>query len=134
MKCMERNKSVFWYSTYKDKQYVVDEYGNNTGEFEIIRNNPKRYKANISSAKGESETQVFGANEIYDKTIVLDDTKTDIDIYTVLWVDIMPELNEDGSLAVDENSEIVTPYDYQVKKVAKSLNSVTLAISKVNVK
>ena len=40
---------------------------------------------------------------------------------------------EPGSLAVDENGEILTPWDYIVKKVARSLNSVSIAITKVNV-
>lgn len=56
-----------------------------------------------------------------------------IDEYTVLWVDTVPTVDEDGVLAVNENGEILTPHDYIVKKVAKSLNSVSIAISKVNV-
>lgn len=56
-----------------------------------------------------------------------------IDEYTVLWVDRTPQMDEEGNLAVNEKGEVITPHDYIVKKVAKSLNVVSLAISKVSV-
>ena len=65
--------------------------------------------------------------------IVIDNDAPDIDEYTVLWVDTVPTVDEDGVLTVNENGEILTPHDYIVKKVAKSLNSVSIAISKVTV-
>ena len=37
MKTMERNKSKFFYALYKEKVAKTDEYGNVTGEYEIIR-------------------------------------------------------------------------------------------------
>ena len=68
-----------------------------------------------------------------DKVIVMDNNAPPIDEYSVLWVDSVPKLNEDGELAIDAEGKILTPYDYVVKKVAKSLNVVSLAISKVTV-
>lgn len=125
MKMMERNKGRFWYSLYKGRAEKIDEYGNLTGEFEIIRGNPQEYRANISAAKGEINTRQFGESESYDKVIVMDKGCPDIDEYSVLWIDTVPEITEDGTTQ--------TPYDYIVKKVAKSLNSVSIAISKVQV-
>ncbi len=61
------------------------------------------------------------------------DNPPPIDEYSVLWVDTTPELNEDGTLVVNEEGQVTTPYDYIVKKVAKSLNGVSIAISKVSV-
>ena len=87
--------------------------------------NPIEFFANISAAKGETQTRQFGENESYDKVIVLDSDAPSIDEYSILWVDVIPELKEDG--ATD------TPHDYVVKKVAKSLNVTSIAISKVNV-
>ena len=37
MRMMERNKSKFFYALYKEKVPKTDEYGNVTGEYEIIR-------------------------------------------------------------------------------------------------
>ena len=133
MRMMERNKSKFFYALYKEKVPKTDEYGNVTGEYEIIRDNPVEFFANISAAKGETSTRQFGESESYDKVIVMDNEAPTLDIYSVLWVDTVPLLDNTGALALDESGKVITPYDYIVKKVAKSLNSVSIAISKVTV-
>ena len=56
-----------------------------------------------------------------------------IDAYTILWVDTVPKLSEDGSLLLNDDGSTVTPHDHIVKKVAKSINSVSIAISRVEV-
>ena len=56
-----------------------------------------------------------------------------IDEYSILWIDRVPQLDENGALALNDEGEVITPHDYIVKKVARSLNSVSIAISKVNV-
>lgn len=133
MKCMERNKSRFFYSLYEGKTALTDEYGNVTGEYDVVHGNPIEFTANISAAKGETTTRQFGESESYDKVIVMDNDAPNIDEYTILWIDTVPELDEDGALAVNDDGDIITPHDYIVKKVAKSLNSVSIAISKVEV-
>lgn len=133
MKCMQRNKSHFFYALYESKEEIKDEYGNATGEYELKYGNPIDFSANISAAKGETSTRQFGESEDYDKVIVFDNEAPPIDEYSVLWVDTKPSLNGDGSLVKDEDGNTITPHDYIVKKVAKSLNVVSIAISKVNV-
>lgn len=133
MRMMVRNKSEFYYSLYKEKIPKTDEYGNVTGEYDIIRDNPMKFAANISAAKGETSTRQFGESESYDKVIVMGNDAPPIDEYTVLWVDRTPQVDEDGALALNDDDEVITPHDYIVKKVAKSLNSVSIAISKVTV-
>lgn len=44
-----------------------------------------------------------------------------------------PQVDETGALVTNDDGEVITPHDYIVKKVAKSLNSVSVAISKVTV-
>lgn len=133
MRCLNRNKVKFFYSLYEGREPITDEYGNVTGEYDVKHGNPTEGYANISAAKGETQTRQFGESETYDKVIVMDNESPPIDEYSVLWVDTVPQLNEDGSLAVDEEGNVLTPHDYIVKKVAKSLNNVSIAISKVNV-
>lgn len=133
MRCMNRNKVKFFYALYVGREPITDEYGNVTGEYDVKHGNPTEGYANISAAKGETQTRQFGESETYDKVIVMDNEAPQIDEYSVLWVDTEPQINEDGSLAVDEEGNILTPHDYIVKKVAKSLNNVSIAISKVNV-
>lgn len=125
MRCMVRNQRKFYYALYIDSTEIIDEYGNGTGEYKVSHSNPTKALGNVSSATGETQIQQFGGSESYDKVIVLDNPNTPIDEYSILWVDTLPRLNEDGTTE--------TPYDYVVKKVARSLNSVSIAISKVQV-
>ena len=126
MRCMVRNQSKFYYALYINKTELTDEYGNNTGEYEVSYGNPAKALGNVSSARGEIQSRQFGESESYDKVIVLDNRDTPIDEYSILWVDTLPLLNPDGSTN--------TPHDYIVKKVARSLNNVSIAISKVSVR
>lgn len=123
MRCMNRNKVKFFYALYLGKAPIKDEYGNDTGEYEVKHGSPVEFSANISAAKGETQTRQFGENEIYDKVIVMDENAPPIDEYSILWVDSTPTIKEDGTTE--------TPHDYIVKKVTKSLNVVSVAISKV---
>ena len=125
MRCMVRNQTKFYYALYIDSIATKDEYGNDTGEYEVLHSNPIKALGNVSSARGETQVRQFGESESYDKVIVLDNPNIPINEYSILWVDTLPHLNEDGTTA--------TPHDYVVKKVARSLNSVSIAISKVNV-
>ena len=125
MRCMERNKQVFYFSSFTDKVGLVDEYGNRTGEYKVLYDNPTKLSGNISAAMGEMQNRQFGESELYDKVIVLCNPNVSIDEYSILWVDTLPTLKEDGSTD--------TPHDYIVKKIARSLNSVSIAISKVTV-
>ena len=72
MRCMQRNKVKFFYALYEGKEAITDEYGNVTGEYAVKHGNPIEFFANISAAKGETQTRQFGENESYDKVIVLD--------------------------------------------------------------
>lgn len=124
MRCMARNKSIFYYALYDSSDEIIDDDGNKTGQYEVTHGNPVKAYGNISAARGETQSRQFGESENYDKVIVLDNPNTPINEYTILWVDIAP---------VIVNGSTETPHDYVVRKVARSLNSVSIAISKVKV-
>ena len=126
MRTLARNKIRIYYANYSGKKPIKDEYGNLTGEYDIVYDNPVEIKANVSAARGESTTRQFGEDEGYDRVIVMDDPKAPINVSSVFWIDTLPEIKPDGSTE--------TPYDYIVKQVAPSLNSVSIAVSKVNVR
>lgn len=123
MKAMERNKRTFWYCLYDRKEPIIDEDGNETGEEQIVYKPAQSLRANISAASGSSQVEQFGNLAGYDKVIVLDDTSCLIDENAVLFIDKEPEYDDDGKPL----------YDYRVKRVAKSLNSVSIAATKVSV-
>lgn len=124
MRCLERNKRAFYYALYLRKESLKDEYGNESSELKVIYSEPKMLKANISPASGDSQIEQFGNSLKYDKVIVLDDTDCPTDENTVLCVDMQPAYDGEGNLL----------FDYVVKKIARSINSVSIAISKVNVR
>ena len=125
MRCLTRNKSKFYYASYIGEIEIIDENGNATGEYEISYSKPVQILGNVSAAQGEMQSRQFGESESYDKVIVLNDRNAPIDEHSILWVDTLPHLNEDGSTD--------TPHDYVVRRVARSLNGVSIAIGKVDV-
>ena len=126
MRCLRRNKINFFYALYEKKVALEDDYGNKTGEYEVFYTNPVELSANISAARGETVTRQFGEDVVYDRVIVLEDPLCPIDEFSILWIDTMPEIGVDG--------DTQTPHDYVVKKVARSINSVSIAVSKVTVR
>ena len=130
-----RNKQTFWYALYDSTQKTEDEYGNQNGTYADY-GNPVQASGNISPAKGDVVARQFGDDDRYDKVIVTGDRDTPIDEYAVLWIDTVPELDENGALKVNADGEIVTPWDYIVRKVGRGLpnfGSTVIGISKVTV-
>lgn len=126
MRCLIRNKVSFYYANLIGSEEIVNEDGYKTGEKRLFYDKPKRTEANISVAKGEVVLQLFGGNESYDKIIVSDDMQLPINEYSVIWIDSVPVFDE-------KNNETITPNNYVVKRIAKSLNSVSIAVNRVNV-
>ena len=118
MRTLERNKQTIYYALYEGKEPLTDEYGNSTGEYEVLYSEPVLLKINVSAARGEYSTRQFGETENYDKVLVTDDINIPITETSLLWID---------------DTDTSKPHDYIVKKVAKSLNSVAIAVSKVSV-
>ena len=122
MRCMDRNKSAFWYLLYDGKTMNMSDDGYETGQMSVKYKDAVKMMANISPASGAAQVEQFGQFVSYDKVIVTDDMDCPIAEDTVLFVDKNPEYKDGKPL-----------YDYIVKRVAKSLNSISIAISKVNV-
>lgn len=129
MRTQKRNQIQFYYAPFVENRAVTreDEWGNvlQTGEWEAIYGNPVASKGNISAAKGNTQIKMFGKDLQYDKVIVPADQNIAIDEFSILWIDTLPQVNEDGKTQ--------TPHDYVVTRVARSLNSVGIAVKKVNV-
>lgn len=122
MRCLQRNKQQIYYSLYQGKNEIIDSDGNRTGEYTKTYSTPVSLQVNISANRGANELELFGANIVYDNTIVTE-LGCPMDEHTKLWV---------GIPALDNNNTVL-PYNYVVVKKAQSLNSITYAIKKVDV-
>ena len=130
-----RNMQPFWYAPYQNTAEDYDEYGNQVATYATY-GDPVQAFANISPAKGSVIARQFGDDDSYDKVIVTGDRDIPVDEYTVLWIDSGPELDQNGALKVNASGEIVTPWDYIVRKVGRGLpnyGSTVIAVSKVSV-
>ena len=145
MKALVRNKQKFYYALYDGTEPITDEYGNETGEPIVKYSEPVEMWANISTANGYAQTEQFGNLDSYDKVLVTDDLNCPIDEHSVLFIETVPATTEVTTHEVIESetvlgddeiipkTEEVPKYDYIVKRVAKSLNSISIAIRKVDV-
>lgn len=131
-----RSMRIFWYALYDSTHEQTDEYGNICGTYPTYQN-PVRAVGNISPANGTVVMQPFGADEHYDRVITVPDSSTPIDEHAVLWIDTVPDLDANGALTVNADGEIVTPWDYIVRRVARGLElpgSAHIAVGKVDVR
>lgn len=125
MRTLKRNQRKFWYCTDTgDREEIYDEWGNATGEYVPVYSEAHEMYANVSPASGYAQTEQFGNLESYDKVIVTDWMDCPIDENTVLFIDKEPEHDTSNNLPL---------FDYTVRRVAKSLNSISIAVQKVNV-
>ena len=125
--------------------YIIDTYGNEDGETIPQYADAVRMVANISPATGQNQVEQFGNLDSYDKVIVTCDMSCPIDENTVLFIDKEPEYTEVRTNDVTESQALygedeitervyrIPKYNYIVKRVAKSLNSISIAVRKVEV-
>lgn len=132
MRTMVRNRQVFYYADLVGVSMTQDTDGNYV-EDSYTYSDPVRYEASITADKGEAQSQLFGANEIYDKVITLNQGENFLEVGSVLWIDREVVLDGEGHLAKDDNGNVITPYNYVVTKVAHSLTFINVAVRKVDV-
>lgn len=136
MRGLKRNQKTLYYQLYADMVpvYETDLDGNIirdpitgkpllTGDSKVGYTDPVQFRASASSARGEAQTDPFGVDTQYDKTVCSCDMDLPIDELSVLFVDKKPVFDDDGNL--------MNTADYKVVKVAKSLNSALYAIKKI---
>ena len=133
MRALKRNQQAIWYCLYQGETEQTDTDGNYTGESATTYDAPVKMMANVSPATGQSNNEMFGNLTDYDHIIVTDMTDCPIDENTVLFFEKTPEdVPVAGS---DPPATVKSPdgYNYIVRRVAKSLNSIAIAIRKVDV-
>ena len=137
-----RNDTEFYYCQFiPDMEYrIVDENGNETGETVPAYGEPVLYWANVSPAAGAAQFEFYGNMGNFDKAIVTRDMDCPFDENTVFFIDRAPEYTTyhihaipKGETEAVEMYYDLPKYDYLVKRVARGLDAVAIAVSKVDV-
>lgn len=125
MRALERNKKKVFYANFTGITDIYDEDGLFTGEKKATYTSPVETKLNVSASRGEAYIDLFGTDLNYTNTIV-SDTDLGIDEHSILWVD-------KEAYQTTSTTSVITPHNYIVVSVAKSLNNIVYAIRKVEV-
>lgn len=116
MRDLEKNKRLIHYSTYTTTP-LLDDGGNETGEFTLTYGEIFPLKINVSPPSGKVLNRAFG--KIIDCNRVLFTFRKDlpIDQKTVFWID----------------TDTDNPHDYEIAGISDGLNTMVYAVKKVNV-
>ena len=115
MRDFARNKRQLWYANMVSEEPVTDEWGYETGETNVVYEEPVLAAYNVSGASGEAAAEAFGAFTDYSRTISTCDKQHPFKIGTRVWFGVNPP----------------SGHNYVVSKVADSLNSVLVALKEV---
>ena len=140
MRCLNRNKQKFYYANYQGMSKIYSD-GKFTGEYQLTYSEPTLAYGNISPARGDAYTSPFGITDTgIDKVIVLSNPAFPITETSVLWIDNAGLLSSNSEAIVGQalvGQAVVgagsPAYDYTVVRIARSLNSISIAIKKVDV-
>lgn len=116
MRSLKKNTIKIYYSVYLREDELIDEEGNYTGEYGAVYSPPTPLYINVSSPSGESSQYPFGSMTEYDR-VLCTTKKLPIDERSLIWIGRTPEKK----------------HNYEVKKVAPSLNSTFYALKEVKV-
>lgn len=133
MRTLNKNKQKLRYALFGNAvpvyDYYIDSEGNkiplDTGEFTMGYYAPKKFKGNIATSGGESNSVEYGIDiSQYSAVLIVGKELLPIDETSLIWYESEPKYNADGS--VDGDSA-----DYKVVKVLPSLNGMKYLLKKV---
>lgn len=115
MRMLKRNKRELWYSNPTGATApIIDEWGNETGEETETFEEPVKVLLNISSAVGQEAVEVFGSSSNYTRVIAAPASCPIVERAHV-WFGRNPAQS----------------HNYEVRRVADSLNFKLIALSEV---
>lgn len=119
MRNLKKNSKKLWYSNYSGRLPIVDENGDETGDYIGGYASPVAFLATLSASRGNAYSDVFGTNLSYTRTIATVE-KLPIKEESLIWSS-EPAMKADGT--VDEESA-----DYTVAGIADGLNGIVVAL------
>lgn len=112
----ERNKQTLHYATYAGKTEIVDEWGNQTGEYEVTYSAPVAAKWNVGFVESDAEVQMFGISAQSTLRIVAPKQGFPLDESSIIWYGVEP----------------TEPHNYVVAGIRPSLNELVFYARKVD--
>lgn len=71
MRDLHRNRRALYYATKIGTQPIIDDYGNDTLEVEVVYGSPTLLMANVSASVGQEAVETFGTQTEYNRTVNL---------------------------------------------------------------
>lgn len=119
MRNLKKNSKKLWYSNYSGRVPIVDENGDETGDYIGGYASPVAFLATLSASRGNAYADMFGTNLSYTRTLSTVGTLP-ITEESLIWTS-EPTMKADGN--VDEESA-----DYTVAGIADGLNGIVVAL------
>lgn len=124
MRTLKRNRQSFWYAKYLRTDKIIGPDGKYSGQDEVVYSVPQKLYAPMSAAAGEAESELFGINVLYDRTLVIENKNALFNENDILWIGIDPQI---------ENGKATVPHNYIVTRVSPGLDFTGYALVKVDV-
>lgn len=119
MRSLNRNKrSIYYALPTEEEKKLYDEYGNETGETEIVFGDAVKLDINVSAATGEDAVASFGSFTNYSRILCVSDVKCPIVENAKVWFGVEP----------------TDAHNYIVTRKADSKNGILYALKEVKVK
>ena len=122
MRTLNRNKQTIYYALYKGNTEITDSYGDPTGESVATYDTPVKLRCNVSASRGTADSELFGIDLNYSKTLCVEGVNCPIKEDSILWIGRTPDFKED-----------TVKHNYVVVAVAVSLNNTVYAVKEVKV-
>lgn len=119
MRNCKKNETKLWYSNYGKGNPILDENGDETGDYDSGYSSPVCFFATLSASKGSAYADVFGTNLDYTRSFSTV-KKLPITEESLIWKS-EPVMNADGT--VDKESA-----DYTVAGIADGLTELVVAL------
>ena len=69
MRNLKKNETKLWYSNYGKGNPILDENGDETGDYDSGYGSPVSFFTTLSASKGNAYADVFGTNLDYTRTL-----------------------------------------------------------------
>lgn len=125
MRCLQRQTQPLWFSVKSPSYSGIDEVS--------VYSKPEMHRFTVSPTGSTPEDYAVGIVPDYDRYITSFDRSFKPIEGMQVWVDVVPELNVDGSLKLNEDSTPTVYPDYTLKrKVDTMMGNVARYLIKKN--